>query len=73
MRRFKIFFLEKEPTQILIKNHITNLLFFTILYLAASEDRSVLLSRKNKIHILRIDPQLLFHKGNIINTRLLKN
>ncbi len=73
MRRFKISFLKGEPTQILIKNYIMSLLLFTILYLTASEDRYILLSRRNKIYILEIDPQLLFYKSDIINTRLLKN
>ncbi len=73
VRRFGISFLEKESTQILAKNHITSLLFLTILYLTASEDRSVFLFYRNEIYILVIDLQLLFYKGDIINARLLKN
>jgi len=74
MRRLGISFLKREPTQILIKDYTASLLLLTILYLTASENnKSVFLSYKNGIYILRINPQLLFYKDDIINTRLLKN
>ncbi len=73
VRRFKVSFLEREFTQILTKNYIANLLFLTILSFAVNEDRSILPSRKNGIYILEIDPQLLFHKGDIVDIRLSKN
>ncbi len=41
-----------------------SLLFLTVLCLAASEDKSVLLFCKNGIYILGIDSQLLFHKND---------
>ncbi len=73
MRRLKISFLKEESTQILVKNHTANLLLLTIFYLTISEDKNILSSYKNEIHILKIDLQLFFHKGDIINARLLKN
>ncbi len=73
MRRLKVSFLKGEFIQILTKNYITNLLLLTVLCLAASEDRNILLSCKNEIYILKIDPQLFFYKSDIINARLSKN
>ncbi len=73
VRRLRISFLKEESTQTLTKDYITSLLLLTVLYLTASENKNILPSRRNGIHILKIDPQLLFHKNDIINARLSKN